>query len=161
MSSSILRVSAHIVGWSLPQRGRHDRGCRGCVRRGRIPGRRGLKRVSWLVGNKLDRGTAVLRWHRVPTPSHPVNATSIHPSTLAILGTRRSSRHPRLFWRLKSYISPVFQNNGDPAAWNLSFCFAFRLSPLLISSSGTDWESTLAITIHSLRHFQAVEFSKV
>jgi hypothetical protein len=32
---------------------------------------------------------ALLRWHRVPTPSHPVKATSTHPSPLVILGTRR------------------------------------------------------------------------
>lgn len=43
----------------------------------------GWWRASWIGEREL------LRWHRVPTPSHPVNATSIHPSTLAILGTRR------------------------------------------------------------------------
>jgi len=56
---------------------------------------------------------------------------------------------PGFFWRLKS-LPFCFFFSGTMATQppGIRARFFFRLSPLLIASSGNDWESTL-ITIHS------------
>jgi len=101
-------------------------------------------------GQESDRMTGVAS---VALSSHTISSCerNIHPSFDA-RNPRNSSLFSSswLFWRLTSHLFCLsLPEQWQPGRIEFRFCFAFCLSPLLIASSGSVLESTLAITIHS------------
>jgi len=148
----------HIVEWFRPQRGRRRRGYRDLVRQVHTLGRRGWERVSWSVCNRLDRVTGVASVIGGIEFPHKLILRTQHPPIVDV-GNPGNSPFFSLFLGSSggpSHSSVFFPERWQPGCMEPRRYSVFRLSSLLIASSGNDWESTLVILTHFLASSQSV-----